>query len=157
MAMREMLRRTFESLQMSYHYSIKTLDGRRVDLIATDAEDAIRKSGIPRDQIRKWYPWCLGEASQARDNTEATKRLRELRESKKELDMDRKTINKTTGELEADFIRRQLVIEQTPKERALPQGKLRPKAPQTEKPLPLELPFGLSQYAEEYIQRTGEK
>jgi hypothetical protein len=48
------------------------------------------------------------------------------------------TIDKTTGELEADFIKKQLIIAQTPP-RQTPTTPLRAKRAQNDAPLPLEM------------------
>ena len=62
---------------MKLLYSIKTLAGRRVDVEAESAGDALRVAGIARKDCRKWYPFPVRVISPP--ITEETKaQLREL-------------------------------------------------------------------------------
>jgi hypothetical protein len=136
-----------------YRYVVKTTDGRRIELDAHDSDEAVKLSGIPWDEIRKWYPSVIGaypteeEKEKNKMSEEAKEKLRELKRLKKEIGTTKRkrgeppmqTVNKTTGELNAEAIKKQLTIAETPP-RQTSTTALRAKRAQNEAPLALEMP-----------------
>jgi hypothetical protein len=130
---------------MRYIYTIKTTTGYRWQGEANDAQDAIRRSGFDPSTIRRWYPLCIKVLPTEEEIAERNKRFEMLRQRKAEIKTvcgNRRTETMTIkkdGSIDADFIKKQLTIAETPA-RTIPDKALRSNRKQDDSPLELEMP-----------------
>jgi len=132
-----------------YLYTVRTVDRQRCQVEAHDAKEAVALSGLDPSTIARWYPFCIAalptpEEIAANRMTEETKaKLKERRQLLKEIRPTRretKTMTvKQNGNLDAEFIKKQLTIAETPA-RTVPDAPLKAKRIQTETPMALEMP-----------------